>query len=198
MSTRPDRFQAAIELIDLANSADPNGVSEGGKSVPAELLYSRRMTGWLDRLYPAASEALKLAARAQHIRRWEIPRASFPMDRIGYLKWRTTLYSFHADIAAAILSRVGYDEETIARVRSLLRKERIKTDPDAQALEDTICLCFLENYFAEFAPRHEEDKVVGILRKTWGKMSDAGHQAAIKLPMKPEAARLVQKALSGA
>ncbi len=198
MSTGQDRFQAAIEQIDLANASDPNLVSEGGKPVPAELLYGRRMTGWLDRLYPAASEALKLATRAQHIRRWEIPRSRYPMDRIGYLKWRTTLYSFHADVAAGILGDAGYDELTVARVRSLLKKERIKSDPDAQALEDTICLCFLENYFAEFAPRHEEEKVIAILRKTWGKMSDVGHQAALQVPMKPEAARLVQKALSGA
>jgi len=198
MSTGPDRFRTAIDLIDAANAADPTTVIDAGAPVPAELLYSRRMTAWLDRLYPHASEPLKLAARAQHIRRWEHPRSAYPMDRIGYLKWRTALYTFHADTTAALLRKAGYDDETVSRVRSLLKKERIKTDADAQALEDTICLCFLENYFADFAPRHDEDKVIGILRKTWGKMSEVGHAAALKLPMEPEAARLVEKALAGA
>lgn len=198
MSTGHDRFRAAIALIDAANGDDPTIVIDEGVPVPAERLYSQRMSAWLVRLYPAAGEALKLAARAQHIRRWEHPRSAYPMDRIGYLKWRTNLYAFHADTTAELLQRAGYDDATIDRVRSLLKKERIKTDPDAQALEDTICLCFLENYFADFAPRHEEEKVIGILRKTWGKMSPVGHAAALKLPMKPDAARLVQKALSGA
>jgi len=197
MSTDPDRFHAAIEHIDLANSADPARVADGDAMIASELLYSRRMTAWLDRLYPNASVALQLAARAQHIRRWEIPRSSFPADRIGYLKWRTTLYGFHADTAAEILRGVGYDEPTISRVRVLLKKERIKSDADAQALEDVICLCFLENYFADFAPRHDEPKVIGILRKTWAKMSPVGHAAALALPMQADAARLVRAALAG-
>jgi hypothetical protein len=187
----------AIRRIDRANAADPNTVQVGGDAVPAELLYSRRMTEWLDRLYPNAGEPLHLAARAQHLRRWEIPRASYPMDRIGYLKWRTTLYGFHADATAAILREVGYDDATIGRVRSLLKKERIKSDPEAQALEDVVCLCFMENYFADFAPRHDEEKVIHILRRTWGKMSTVGHAAALKLEMPESARRLVEKALAG-
>jgi hypothetical protein len=119
------------------------------------------------------------------------------MDRAGYHRWRTTLYSFHADEAARILGDVGYDAETIARVKSLLRKERLKADAESQALEDVVCLVFLENYFAEFAAGHEEDKVVNILKRTWAKMSPVGHAAALKLEMKPEARRLVERALSG-
>jgi len=196
MPTGSAKLFLAIERIDQANANDPNRVEEAGQSVPAELLYSRRMTHWLERLYPAADEPLQLAARAQHIRRWEIPRSSYPMNRIGYLKWRTTLYGFHADVAEQILRDVGYDDSVIARVRSLLKKERIKTDLDGQALEDVICLCFLENYFADFAPRHDEEKVIGILRKTWAKMSPVGHAAALALPMRDDAKRLVEKALS--
>src|SRR5689334_6093651 len=128
------RFDAAVRLIDAANAEDPHGRG---------LLYSQRMSEWLERNEPGASEALRLAARAQHLRRWTIPRSDFPMDRIGYLKWRTTLYRFHADEAAAILRDVGYDEQTIARVGSLIRKERLKQDAEAQALEDVICLVFL-------------------------------------------------------
>ncbi len=197
MAPSDDRLREALDRIDQANSLDPNTVLVAGAPMPAELLYSRRMTEWLARLYPQAGEALQLAARAQHIRRWEIPRNRFPMDRIGYLKWRTTLYTFHADAAESILRQVGYDNATIARVRSLLKKERIKSDADAQALEDVICLCFLENYFADFAPRHEEEKVIGILRKTWAKMSPVGHAAALKLPMAEHASHLVKKALAG-
>jgi hypothetical protein len=190
------RFLKAIDRIDAANAEDPNRDVWDGEQVPAALLYGQRMTKWLDKLYPDASEPLQLAARAQHIRRWEVPRDSYPRDRIGYLKWRTYLYGHHADITEQILREVGYDDKTIAKVRSLLKKERIKTDPDGQALEDVICLCFLENYFAEFAPKHEEEKVVNILRKTWTKMSPTGHAAALKLQMPPEARRLVEKALS--
>lgn len=180
-------FAAALAAIDAANAQDPLG---------KELLYSRRMSAWLDRLEPAASEALRLAARAQHVRRWVIPRSDYPQDRVGYLTWRTTLYRFHAEQAADLLRQARYDEETIARVGSLVRKERIKSDPEAQALEDVICLVFLENYFAEFAAGHDPDKVVGILRKTWKKMSDRGRAEALRLEMPAEARRLVERALA--
>jgi hypothetical protein len=190
------RFLQAIDRIDAANAEDPNRDTWDGEEVPAALLYGQRMTEWLDKLYPGASEALQLAARAQHIRRWEVPRDRYPRDRVGYLRWRTYLYGYHADVTEGILRAVGYDEATIATVRSLLKKERIKTDPDGQALEDVICLCFLENYFADFAAGKDEDKVIGILRKTWSKMSPTGHAAALKLEMPPEARRLVEKALS--
>ena len=185
MTFEPTRFQTAIDHIDAANAA-----------VPAEVLYAQRMTAWLDRLYPDASEALRLAARAQHIRRWEIPRGSYPMDRAGYHRWRTALYTFHAETADSILRGVGYPDATIARVRALLRKERLKSDPEMQALEDVACLVFLENYFADFAPKHDEEKVITILRRTWAKMSPRGHVAALELKMEPAARSLVEKALA--
>jgi hypothetical protein len=191
----PERFRLAMERIDSANATDPHLVSDGSSQVPAEVLYSQRMTAWLEKLYPQASEALHLAARAQHIRRWEVPRNSYPMDRAGYHRWRTGLYSFHADAAAKILSEVGYDEPTIQRVRSMLKKERLKADAETQALEDVICVVFLENYFADFAAKHDEEKLIVILRRTWAKMSAVGRDAALKLPMSPEAA-LVGKALA--
>jgi hypothetical protein len=187
-----DRFIAAIAQFDAANAQDPKVIN----GVGAEVLYARRMTDWLSRLYPQADEVLQLAARAQHIRRWTIPRASFPMTRMGYHKWRTSLYSFHADTAAEILRQVGYDDVTIARVRSLLRKEKLNSDPQMQMLEDVACLVFLENYFADFAPKHDEEKVIVILRRTWKKMSEHAHAAALKLPLPPEARRIVEKALA--
>jgi hypothetical protein len=182
-----DRLTRALALIDAANAADPHG---------KELLYSQRMSAWLERLGPDASDALRLAARAQHLRRWQIPRSDFPMDRIGYLKWRTTLYKFHADEASALLRQAGYNDATIARTATLIRKEKIKSDPEAQTLEDVICLVFLESYFVEFAAEHDEDKVVNILRKTWKKMSEQGHGLALTLDIPPEARKLVERALS--
>ncbi len=200
MSTETDRFAEAIRRIDVANSHDPRREKWHGFDHPAELLYAQRMTDWLIHLEPGASEALRIAARAQHIRRWEIPRSSFPMDRTGYLRWRTTLYEFHADVAAAILREVAYDEATIAHVRDLLMKKRLKADPEMQTLEDVICLVFLQYEFADFHKQHagDEPKVLNILQRTWKKMSADGHAAAVLLlPELPADARVViEKALS--
>jgi hypothetical protein len=195
MANRSPQFHLAIARIDAANARDPHRVFDGTAQVPGELLYSRRMSSWLAKLYPDASEALQSAARAQHIRRWEVPRNSYPLDRAGYHRWRTGLYTFHGDITAEILRDAGYEQATIDRVKSLLKKERLKADPETQALEDVICVVFLENYFAEFAAKHEEEKVIVILRRTWAKMSQAGRDAALKLQMSPAAAALVGKAL---
>ena len=188
MSGRAEpRFHKAIERFDALNAEDPHG---------KELLYARRMSQWLDRLEPDASELLQLAARGQHLRRWHIPRDRYPKDRIGYLKWRTTLYAFHADAVSEVLRGVGYDEPTIARVASLVRKENLKSDPEAQLLEDVICLVFLENYFADFAKDHDEEKLIRILRKTWKKMSERGHAAAMTIQLGAREKELITKALA--
>lgn len=190
------RFEAAIAAFDAENAKDPNFIMVDGEDVPKELAYARQMSRWLEKLVPGASEALRLAACAQHIRRWEIPRRDYPMDRVGYLRWRTDLKHFHARIAGDILESLGYDAETVGRVQSLLKKQRLKQDPEAQALEDVICLVFLENYFADFAKQHDPEKIVDIVRKTWKKMSPAGHEAALKLELPPEARALVERALA--
>ena len=189
------RFTAAVAAFDRANGGDPNLVDHAGEPAPKELLYARRMTGWIIRLAPDASEALRLAARSQHIRRWEIPRDDYPRDRVGYLRWRMDLKLFHARVAGEILAGVGYDAGTVARVQSLLRKEKLKRDPDVQALEDAACLVFLENDLAQFATRHDPAKVIDILRKTWTKMSPAGHAAALGLELDAAARALLDAAL---
>jgi hypothetical protein len=196
MSFDPSRFEAAITQFDKANAVDPHTEIVGGAAHPKELLYAQRMTAWLDKLAPDASEALRLAARSQHIRRWELPRADFPMDRTGYLRWRTTLYRFHADTAGQILRDVGYGDATIERVQTLLRKERLKRDPDVQCLEDVICLVFLESYLLDFAVQQDREKLINILRRTWKKMSPRGHAAALALDLSPEARELVEDALA--
>lgn len=197
MISQPQRFEAAIRRFDDANRADPNREVFEGREHPRELLYAQRMTHWLDRLAPEASEPLRLAARSQHLCRWQIPRQQYPMDRAGYYRWRTRLYAFHAEKAGTILRQVGYDAATIARVEELLRKLRIKSDPEMQLLEDVICLVFLENYFADFSRQHDEAKLITILQKTWRKMSPRGQQAALQLPLSVEARALVE-ALAGA
>jgi hypothetical protein len=192
-----DRLAAAFERFDAANQADPNQELFEGKQHPRELVYAWRLSRWLNRLVPTAPEPLRLAARCQHLCRWMIPRDTYPQTRAGYRQWRTALARFHADKAAEILRTVGYDEATIVRVQALVRKENLKSDPDVQLLEDAICIVFLENYLEEFAREHEEEKVVSILRKTWGKMSPLGQQTALGLDLPEGVQRLVEKALQG-
>jgi hypothetical protein len=196
MPADAERFNAAIARFDAANAEDPTTEIFQGAIYPKELLYAQRMTAWLDKLVPDASEVLRLAVRCQHIRRWTIPRHTYPMDRTGYLRWRTTLAKFHADTAAAILREADYDDATIRRVQTLLRKESLKRDPEVQCLEDVICLVFLENYLAGFATQHDEAKILDIIQKTWKKMSARGHEVALTLSMSPEACRLVEQALA--
>lgn len=192
------RFDEAIAGIDTANSADPNRVLIDGKEVPAELVYGQRMTAMLDRVYPGASEALRLAARAQHIRRWEIPRATYPMDRPGYLRWRKELGRKHAEWAGEILTTCGYDDADIARAGSLLRKENLRRDAETQALEDVAALVFLAHYAADFAGKHAPDKVVTILAKTLAKMSDHGKAAAATLDLAPAVRGALEAAVAQA
>ena len=192
-----ERLQDAIARIDAANAEDPNREFVDGAARPKEVVYAERMTGWLEKLAPEASEALRIAARAQHIERWTIPRAEFPDGREGYLRWRTTLAKFHAERTAGIIAEAGYEADVIDRVKGLLRKHRLRTDAEVQTLEDVACLVFLESYFADFSKKHDEAKVIGILQKTWAKMSPRGHDAALALDMPAEARALVEKALSG-
>jgi hypothetical protein len=192
------RFDDAIRGFDDANAEDPVLERVEGEDLPKELVYGRRMSRWLERLAPDAPESVKLAARAQHIRRWEVPRDTYPEGRAGYLKWRTDLHKRHADIAATILQDAGYDDETIGRVRTLLRKRGLKTDPDVQLMEDVICLVFLEHYFHDFAQKHEEEKLISIVQKTWKKMTEKAHKAALQLDYAPEDLAVIQKAVQTA
>ncbi len=190
------RFDEAMKGFDAANAEDPNLESVDGTEMPKELLYARRMSAWLERLEPNASEALRLAVRCQHIRRWVIPRQDYPIGRQGYKHWRKDLAAFHAETAGQILRDVGYDEGTIPRVGDLLIKKGLKRDPECQLLEDVICLVFLENTFDSFSAGHEDEKVIGIVRKTWSKMSPRGHEAALQLVLPERARALVEQALS--
>lgn len=191
-------FADAIKAFDAANSEDPNQVPCDGGIAPKELVYGRRMSAMLALIYPDAGEALQLAVRAQHIRRWELLRTAYAEGRAGYLQWRSEAKRRHAEVAGNILRQAGYDGPTITRVGQLIRKERLKQDTEAQQLEDIACLVFLEDHLADFAPRHEEAKIIDVIAKTWMKMSHTAQQAALALKLPAEARRLVGMALSRA
>ena len=185
------RLEEALARIDAVNAEDPRR----DRGEPSELVYAQRMTGWLERLAPDASEELRLAVRAQHIARWRVPRERFPEGRAGYKRWRSECARMHADVAGEILAEVGYEGAAVARVRTLLTKQRLASDPEVQTLEDVACLVFLEHTFAGFAEKHERDKLVEIVRKTWGKMSERGRAAAAGLALPPELAAIVAEAV---
>ncbi|WP_299318143.1 DUF4202 domain-containing protein [uncultured Maribacter sp.] len=192
---KTDKLLLAFQHFDEANKQDPNTEVYEGTTYPKEVLYGIRMTKSLNSFDPDASEALRLTARCQHICRWEIPRESYEMNREGYLRWRQELKRFHAKKAASILENVGYDDETIDNVKFLLEKKQLKKNEETQALEDVICLVFLEFYFEPFAHKHPEDKTIDILQKTWKKMSVKGQEAALKLPLSKFSLDLITKAL---
>ena len=191
------RFDRALALFDAANAEDPN--QENGQ--PKELLYARRMSDMIARFAPGASEAAQLAVRAQHIRRWTVPRNTYPMNKDGYHAWRTGLYAFHADTTGELMRQAGYDDAMIERVKKAVAKRGIKVNPDTQLLEDIANLVFIEHYmlaFAQTKPDYDEAKWLEIIRRTWGKMSKNAQafalsgQIALPEPLVP----LITKAIS--
>ncbi len=188
----PKKFEAALRRFDEENSHDPN--QENGR--PRELLYAERLTNWVLRLSPNAGEALRLAARCQHLCRWRIPRSDYPMTRPGYLKWRADLKKFHAQRAGEILREVGYDEETIRRVQDLNLKKNFPADPECRVLEDALCLMFLEFQLTDLAAKTDDDKMVNALKKSWEKMTEAARTEALKLKYSEREMGLIQKALA--
>lgn len=176
-----DRFALCVRLIDEANAADPACCELNGEQRPRCLVEGERAQSWLERLHPNASDALKLAARAHHVRRWEVPRDSYPLTRVGYHAWRTRLYGFHGEVLGAFMERAGYPVEDVTRAQEILSKQRIKVDPECQAHEDAVSLAFLEVRLAEFAPRISDEQLLRALRRTWAKMSPDGHAAALEL-----------------
>ncbi|KAF2787219.1 hypothetical protein K505DRAFT_317067 [Melanomma pulvis-pyrius CBS 109.77] len=197
----PSPYETALAAIDAAHSEDPTTtlVPDNPTPIPYELLYAQKSTSYLTLLRPNASEALRLAVRAQHFRRWEVPRSSYPMTRIGYHGWRTFLKKRQAELAAAICSTAGLPAETVERVAKLIRKEGLaQGDEETQALEDVACLVFLDDQLEGFEEGLKDDeKVVAILRKSWAKMSPRGHEVALGLKMGDRQRALVEKALAG-
>lgn len=172
-------FQKAIGKIDEVNSKDPNQETLEGHSWPKELLHSRLLTEWIERLVEHPPEILLLAIRGQHISRWSIPRSSFPMTRPGYHQWKNRLKQFHAETTSTILLECGYAPEIASRVERLILKKDFPQDPFSQAIEDALCLLFLERQLQPLAEKTEAEKVVNALKKSWAKMSGRAREEAL-------------------
>jgi hypothetical protein len=191
-----ERLAAALAAIDAANADDPNVIVVDGVERPKELAHAELMTHWVRTLDPQCSDEQILAARAHHLRRWSIPRASYPDGRAGYLRWRTALKRQHADDVGAILREAGYDEASVARVQAIVTKRGLGLDPAVQVHEDALCLVFLQTQFDELARKMGDDKTVDILQKTAKKMSPAGLEAARGLRFSPSGVALLERALA--
>ncbi len=189
-------YDKAMQAIDIENSKDPNMDELDGNPVPKELLYSRRMTQWIEKISPSPSIELLLAARAQHICRWTTPRSEYPEGRSGYLKWRNDLKKFHAQKLGDIMAAAGFGQDQIHKAKDLLMKKNFSKDKEGQVLEDAACLVFLEYEFNKFSAKTEEDKMVDIVKKTWVKMSPLAQQMAQSLSMSDEQKSIVGKALA--
>ncbi len=193
-----DRFNAVITAIDAVNAEDPRKITVDGTEQPFETVYANRMTETLAGMYPDASELLRIASRAQHIRRWQIPRDTFPMNREGYQKWRLGMRQLHAALVGEIMQGQGYSAGDIAEVGMYLRKERLKKVADSQALENVVDVVFLNYYWDDFVEKfsdYDDDKLIDIVGKTLRKMSSHGHAAALALDLPPETVRIVMAAV---
>jgi hypothetical protein len=191
----PARFERAVAAIDAANADDPSRIIVRGTERPKELAHAELVTDWVRRLRPEASEELLLAARAHHVRRWEIPRDSYPDGRSGYLRWRRALHELHARIVGEILEAAGYEPAAVERVQTIVRKRDLARDPDVQALEDALCLVFLETQFDSLADRLDGEKMDDVVRKTLVKMSDDGKRLALELDLGDEERAALARAI---
>jgi len=187
-------FDRAVELIDEANGKDPRSQSVNGNSVPKELFFAQQVASWIPKLIDHPSEALLLAARSHTIRRWMIPRDKYSKDNIGYHQWRNALAKFHAQETTAILEKAGLNQETIARVQSLITRRNFPGDPEAHALEDADCLVFLQTKLGNYLDDWGEDKTINILRKTLKKMTPKGVSFVAQLGLDKRCAAIVARA----
>ena len=194
--TSAERFAQLIAKIDQLNREDPNTDVVDGSVHPRELLYSQRLSEWVLRLNPNASEALRIAARGQHVRRWTIPRDHYERNRRGYLRWRETLKVFHAKTVADLMRELDYPEEMIQRAQTIMSKRHLHDDPETQTLEDALCLVFLQTQLTDLRQKTPDDKMKGILKKTWVKMSARGRAAAFQLPLSDEERRWIAEVVS--
>ena len=189
-------LQSTLAAIDDINKQDPNQSKINQKTCPKELIYGQLMSQCLHTYWPEANVCLQVAVRGQHIKRWHIPRSEFPIGKVGYLKWRKTLGIFHAQTTKELMISSGFSEIDAEKTAAIIRKEKLKLNTDSQTLEDVACLVFLQYYFDPFAAKHDDQKIIRIIRLTWNKMSPQGHEIALTLTLPPHLAALVNKALS--
>ncbi len=192
-----ENYSKAIQLIDKAYQENKELVSHNDKSYPKEYLYALRMVEMLEKYYPQASEEVYLAARCQHLYRWEIPRNNYPLDRKGYHQWRTFLYTYQANKSEDLLKMSGYGEQSISDIKDMIEKKDLLTNEHSQLLEDVVCLVFLSFYIDEFIEKHhnEEEKLKRVIKNTWLKMSENGHEAALSITYKEDVKSLILEAI---
>ncbi len=191
-----DCYQHARERIDTAHAADPKRTAD---ERPAELVYADNLERWIAQVAPEASPILRLAARCQHLERWSVPRASFPLDKPGYHAWRKSLYKKQADRARELLLQAGVPASEADEVATWVSKTGLKTNPGTQALEDAACLVFLDTEIPGFAtvhPDYTREKYIDIIRKTWRKMSPRAQELARTIPFPAGVGELVHEAIS--
>lgn len=190
-----EQLRGALAAIDAANRGDPHTILVRGERRPKEQAHAELVSEWIRVLAPDASEALQLAGRAHHLRRWAIPRSEYPEGREGYLRWRRALHDFHAEVAGKILAEHGYDAATTKRVSDLLHKRGLaRGDAEAQVLEDALCLVFLETQYRELAERLSDEKLLDVTAKTLRKMSDRALALALALPLDPRDVAVIERA----
>jgi len=190
------RLEKVLSAIDDINNQDPNQTQVDGKAVAKEWLYGQYMSECLTTYWPDANELLKIAVRAQHIKRWHLKRSEYEIGKAGYFKWRIALGKFHAQTTQDLMTDQNYSQDEATSTAAIIRKEKLKSNSDSQTLEDVACLVFLQYYFDEFAAKHSEEKIIRILQKTWAKMSDKAHTIALSLTLPEHLAKLVNKALA--
>lgn len=190
-----NKLEKAFESFDTYNKQDTHITTWEQTTYPAEYFYALQLYNQVKKLQPDASEALLLASRSQHIGRWKTPREDYPAGKAGYYKWRINLAKFHAETAGALMAEAGYDKETIDAVRSIIQKENLHKNHEVQVMEDALCLVFLRFQFADFIAKHDDEKLITILQRTWKKMSGIGREAALTLTFNEKAKELIRKAL---
>lgn len=193
---RVDRVDRAIAAIDAINSADPYQIEVRGTTRPKELAHAELMSEWVLRLDPDATAAQLIAARAHHLRRWSLPRSTYAEGRAGYLRWRTALRKQHAAEVATLLEAIGFDEATVDRVRSIVNKKGLASDPAVQVHEDALCLVFLETQLAGTVDRLGDEKMIDVIQKTAAKMSAGALALVGDLPLRAADRALVERALA--
>ncbi|MBI4932649.1 MAG: DUF4202 domain-containing protein [Actinobacteria bacterium] len=190
------RYEAAAVAIDRANELDPNLVRVRGQELPLALAHGQYATEWVTALHPDADPLLLLAARAHHLRRWELPRSQYPEGKAGYLRWKRDQRQRHATDVAALLTPLGFTDDEVAQVQSWVRRDQLATDPGSQAMEDAACLVFIETQLADVAAKLDHDHLIDVIRKTAKKMSPAALAAVARIPLGEAERQLLAAALA--
>ena len=195
--TETTPFDKTLAALDALHAEDPRQINVADDTLPQELWHAGRMSAWLERLDPASDALTRIAVRAQHLQRWQVPRSDYPEGRVGYLTWRRDQGQRAAETTAQLMEEAGYSPEQAQQVARMIRKQGLGREAGTQAVEDCACLVFLENYFGDFSKQIDHDHLIRIVQMTWKKMSPRAHELALGLPMSDEARGLVEEALAG-